>query len=82
MPMKMNNGTATSWSSSMVEFTCSVIRKKVTATAAPQEPKVKARKISVKEIGNPTKIENSIARQHEQADGWFVEIRNRRQMRP
>ena len=33
----------------------------MTALPEPQAPKVKARKISVKEMGKPTKIENSIA---------------------
>ena len=45
----------------MVEFVLSVINNVVSLKFAPQMPKTKAKKISVKEIGKPTKITKSIA---------------------
>ena len=61
IPISMNSGTATSWSDNITELVCSVSKKNVKAELVPQAPNVNARNIRVKEIGNPTNIENSIA---------------------
>jgi hypothetical protein len=57
----------------MVEFTCSVIRKKVTALLVPHEPNVKARKISVNEIGKADEDREQHRAQHDQPDGGLFQ---------
>ena len=56
IPIKMNNGTAISWSFNIVEFVFNVINKVVNLKFDPQIPKIKAKKIKVNEIGKPMKI--------------------------
>ena len=61
MPIRMNKGTAISWSFSIVEFVFRVIKSVVSLKFDAQMPKKKAKKINVKEIGKPTKITKIIA---------------------
>ena len=61
MPIKINKGTATSWSFIMVELTCRVSKKNANLLLPAIEANTKPRKIKVKEIGKPMKIENNMA---------------------
>ena len=61
IPIKMNSGTAISWSFSIVEFVFKVIKSVVSLKFDAQMPKKKAKKINVNEIGKPTKITKIIA---------------------
>ena len=61
IPIKMNNGTAISWSFNMVEFVFSVISKPVSLKFKPQIPKPNAKKINVKDIGKPMNMTKIIA---------------------
>ena len=55
-----------------MEFVPSVIKKVEKKKLYPQIPKIKAKKISVNEIGNPIKITNNIAAHHDQTNSWFI----------
>ena len=61
IPIKMNRGTAMSWSLSIVEFVFKVIKSVVSLKFDAQMPKTKAKKINVNEIGKPIKITKIIA---------------------
>ena len=56
IPIKINKGTAISWSFNMVEFVFKVIRRPVSLKLSPQIPKPNAKKINVNDIGKPIKI--------------------------
>ncbi len=61
IPMKINKGTATSWSFIMVEFTCRVSKKNANLLLPPIEANTNPRKINVNEMGKPMKMENNMA---------------------
>ena len=61
IPIRMNRGTAISWSFSIVEFVFKVIKSVVSLKFDAQMPKKKAKKINVNEIGKPIKITKIIA---------------------